>query len=77
MLKDENSLLRHILVPRREAVSFARGHVWDDLETNRQLVLALVKDIEIVGEDASQIAEDTRSRTLSIPRQDSCAMNLW
>ncbi|MDE0077152.1 MAG: hypothetical protein OXO50_06510 [Caldilineaceae bacterium] len=45
--------LRHMLDPAREAMSFARGRVRDDLETDRQLLLSLVKEIEIIGEAAS------------------------
>ena len=51
----------------REAVSFARGRVRDDLETDRQLLLSLVKDIEIVGEAASQITDSTRKELTTIP----------
>ena len=42
-----------MLDPAREAMSFARGRVRDDLETDRQLLLSLVKEIEIIGEAAS------------------------
>ena len=51
----------------REAVSFAQGRTRDDLSTDRQLVLALVKDIEIVGEAATRITEPTRRSLPEIP----------
>ena len=51
----------------REAVSFARGRVREDLETDRQLLLSLVKGIEIVGEAASQITDSTRKELAAIP----------
>ena len=60
MLKDDQIRLRHMLDAAREAVSFSRGRTRKDLETDRRLVLSLVKDIEIVGEAAAQI-------TVSIP----------
>ena len=41
----------------REAVSFAHGRTRSDLDEDRQLVLALVKDIEIVGEAATGVTE--------------------
>ncbi len=50
-----------------EAVSFARGRGRDDLEIDFQLVLSLVKDIEIVGEAAAQITESTRIELADIP----------
>ena len=74
MHRDDEIRLRHMLEAAREAASFAKGRVRDDLETDRQLVLALVKDIEIIGEAAAQITEDTHSRTPSIPWQKIIAM---
>jgi uncharacterized protein with HEPN domain len=74
MHRDDEIRLRHMLEAAREAASFAMGRVRDDLETDRQLVLALVKDIEIIGEAAAQITEDTHSRTPSIPWQKIIAM---
>ena len=50
-----------------EAVSFVRGRKRSDLDRDRQLVLALVKDIEIVGEGATKIAESTRRCQSEIP----------
>ena len=58
----------------REAVSFARGRVRGDLGTDRQLLLSLVKDIEIVGEAAAQITESTRVELADIPWSRIVAM---
>ena len=74
MSEDDEIRLRHMLEAAREAVSFVCGRVRSDLETDRKLVLALVKDIEILGEAAAQIADDTRSLTPSIPWQKIIAM---
>ena len=43
MHRDDEIRLRHMLEAAREAVSFARGRVQADLETDRQLALSLVK----------------------------------
>ena len=59
MPRDDEIRLRHMVDAAREAVSFARGRVRVDLDTDRQLVLSLVKDVEIVGEAASQVTEST------------------
>ena len=67
MHRDDEIRLRHMLEAAREAVSFARGRVRADLETDRQLVLSLVKDIEIVGEAAAQVTGPTRLQTPEIP----------
>lgn len=74
MLRHDEIRLRHMLDAAREAVSFARDRVRGDLETDRQLVLSLVKDIEIVGEDAVQITECTRRQTPEIPWPEIAAM---
>ncbi len=74
MSKDDVIRLRHMLDAAREAVSFARGRTRNDLNTDRQLVLSLVKDIEIVGEAASKITEPTQMETPQIPWQEIIAM---
>lgn len=49
MRKDDDIRLRHMLDAAREAVEFVRGRTRTDLDRDRQLVLALVKAIEIIG----------------------------
>ena len=67
MHRHDEIRLRHMLDAAREAVAFARGRTRSDLDDDRQLALALVKDIEIVGEAATQVAEPTRRRLPEIP----------
>ena len=67
MRKDDAIRLLHMLDAAREAVAFARGRTRDDLDNDRQLVLALVKDVEIVGEAATQVTEPTRQGLPEIP----------
>lgn len=43
------------------------GRTRDDLDLDRQLVLALVKSIEIVGEAASRVTESSRQDLPQIP----------
>ncbi len=74
MFRNDEIRLRHMLDAAREAVSFAHGRVREDLETDRQLVLSLVKDIEIVGEAAAGITESTRAELADIPWQRIVAM---
>jgi hypothetical protein len=56
--------LRHMLDAAREAVSFVEGRSRQDLTGDRLLLLAVVKEIEIIGEAASQISPETRSETV-------------
>lgn len=74
MLEDDEIRLRHMRDAAQEAVAFAVGRSRRDLDTDRQLVLALVKDIEILGEAAVQITETTRSGTEQIPWRKIIAM---
>ena len=67
MRRDDEIRLRHMLDAAQEAVAFARGRTRADLDEDRQLVLALVKDVEIVGEAATQVTEPARQRLPQIP----------
>ena len=51
----------------REATAFARGRTRGELAVDRQLTLAVVKAIEIVGEAASQVTESTRGELPDVP----------
>lgn len=74
MNRDDVIRLRHMIEAAREALSFACGRGREDLENDRQLVLSLVKDIEIVGEAAAQITESTRMELADIPWDRIVAM---
>ena len=52
MSREDEMRLRHMADAAREAASFAAGRTRGDLDDGRQLVMALVKEIEIVGEAA-------------------------
>ena len=51
----------------REAIGFAAGRGRSDLDTDRQLLLSIVKDVEIVGEAASRVGAELRSRHPELP----------
>ncbi|HEX2093143.1 MAG TPA: HepT-like ribonuclease domain-containing protein [Longimicrobiaceae bacterium] len=51
----------------REAIGFAAGRTRNDLDTDRQLLLSIVKDIEIVGEAASRVGAQLRSHHPELP----------
>ncbi|MFH1672325.1 MAG: DUF86 domain-containing protein [Pseudomonadota bacterium] len=57
MQKDDVVRLRHMLDAAKEAVSFVQNKTRSSLDTDRQLVLSLVKSIEIVGEAAAHVSE--------------------
>ena len=59
--------LRHMLDAARDAISFARGRNRSDLDSDRQFVLALVQCVQMVGEAAARVSEDTRSTLPNLP----------
>ena len=71
MHKDNAIRLRHMLDAAQEAIEFAQGKTHPDLD-DRMLILALVKDIEIIGEEAYQVSQTTREQLPQIPWTTSC-----
>lgn len=59
--------LRHMLDHAKEAVAMACGRTRPDLDTDRQLNLALVRLLEIVGEAASRVPKEARDWYPDIP----------
>jgi uncharacterized protein with HEPN domain len=74
MERDDKVRLQHMLDAAREAISFSIGHTRSDLDGNRMLVLSLVKCIEIVGEAATRISQETQRQAPEIPWQDIMGM---
>ena len=74
MHKDDAIRLRHMLDAAQEAIEFAQGKTHPDLDDDRMLVLALVKDIEIIGEAAYQVSQTTREQLPQIPWDDIIGM---
>jgi len=50
-----------------EALSFVSNQTKGDLVADRRLALALIKEIEIIGEAASRISAEVRERHPAIP----------
>lgn len=58
----------------REACRFIQGRSPEHLDRDLQLVWALVKAVEIVGEAAYQMAPESRAQIPGIPWQDIIGM---
>jgi len=67
MSKHDEIRVRHMLDAIEEALSFVRDKDRKHLNQDRMLVLALIKDIEIVGEAASRISDKTKQAAPDIP----------
>lgn len=74
MRPDDVVRLRHMLDAAREAIEFAADTSREDLDRDRKLTLALVKDIEIIGEAAYQTSEETRRQLTNIAWEDIIGM---
>ena len=74
MRRDDIIRLMHMLDAAREAILFAQGRKRADLDSDRMLVLSLVKDIEIIGEAAYQTSEETRRQLTEIAWDDIIGM---
>lgn len=74
MRKSDCVRLQHMLDAASEAIAFASEAHREDLDRDRKLTLALVKDIEIIGEAAYQVSESTRKQLPEIPWADIVGM---
>lgn len=54
----------------REAVAMASGKTLEQIRADRQLNLALVRLLEVVGEAAGRVAADERARCPTVPWTD-------
>ncbi len=74
MNKNDIIRLQHMIDAACEAVSFVEGKERSELDKNRMLVLSLVRCIEIVGEAASTISPECKTKFPYIPWRDIVAM---
>jgi uncharacterized protein with HEPN domain len=59
---DDVGRMQDMLAAAQDALSFAAGRAESDLATDRMLLLALVKAVEIVGEAASRVSAQTQDQ---------------
>jgi uncharacterized protein with HEPN domain len=67
MRAEDRVRLHHMVEAGESAVQFVAGRQRGDLDTDRLLLFALVRAIEVLGEAASQISEETRATHANIP----------
>jgi uncharacterized protein with HEPN domain len=71
---DDFSRLRHICDACQEALMFIDFKSKEDLMNDRMLALALVKELEIIGEAANNISMDCQLRYPHLPWKDMVGM---
>jgi uncharacterized protein with HEPN domain len=74
MYIDDATRLRHMLDSASEALHFAAGRTRADLDSDRMLALALMKDVEIIGEAANRVSLQFRDTHPQIPWRDAIDM---
>jgi uncharacterized protein with HEPN domain len=67
MRAEDRTRLRHMVEAAESALQFMTGRQRADLDEDRMLLFALVRAIEILGEAASRISEETRTTHPGIP----------
>jgi uncharacterized protein with HEPN domain len=67
MQAEDRIRIQHMLDAGCEAIGFAANRTCADLDTDRILLLALVKCIEIIGEAASKVSDSTKAGAPGIP----------
>jgi len=74
MRRDDSIRFRHMLDAAKEVMSFATNKTRRALDNDRMLTLSLVKSIEIIGEAASKVTDETKKRFPEIPWTNMIAM---
>jgi uncharacterized protein with HEPN domain len=65
--RDDSLRVADMLAAARDARTFVAGRKESDLAGDRQLTLALLKCVEIVGEAAARVGQETRSKYPGVP----------
>ncbi|MEW6006503.1 MAG: HepT-like ribonuclease domain-containing protein [Stygiobacter sp.] len=74
MKLDDKIRIQHMIDAAEEALSFVSDKSENEFNRNRMLVLSIIKEIEIIGEAASKISEETKLKFNNIPWQDIVGM---
>jgi len=72
--RDDSLRLQDILAAARDALTFVAGRTETELAGDRQLVLALLKCLEIIGEAAARVVDGTRAKYPNLPWADMVGM---
>jgi len=70
----DNGRLEHILSAIDNVDSFLEGKNLDDLQTNKMMFFAVVKNIEIIGEAANNLTKELREKHLEVSWKDVISM---
>ena len=74
MPRDDSAYLLDMLLAARDGLSFTEGLSYDDFARDRRTQLSVLKAVEIVGEAAAQVSEDTMQAHPAIPWREIVGM---
>ena len=74
MRAEDHIRIRHMIDAAGRAERFLNGRECADLDSDDMLLFALVRCVEIIGEAAAKVSEETRLATPAIPWRDIVAM---
>lgn len=66
--------LRHMRDATAEALQFAVGKSRADLDRDRMLILAILKDLEIIGEAAGRVSRSVKEDNPAVPWDEIVGM---
>ena len=67
MRPEDQVRIKHMVEAAHDAARFVGGRARADLDTDRMLLFALIRCVEIIGEAARQITDETRNLSSDIP----------
>ena len=74
MENEDRIRIQHMVDAGEEALSFVRAAKKEDFWQSRLLILSVIKEIEIIGEAASKISEETKLKYSKILWKDIVGM---
>jgi len=74
MTSEDLIRIRHMLDAVKEALAFTINQNREDLDNNRMLTLAIIKELEIIGEAASKLTPEFKAGQPHIPWTDIVGM---
>lgn len=67
MRAEDGVRIRHMIEASEAAIQFAAGRKRQDLDNDLMLLFAIVRAVEILGEAASKISQETQAELGAIP----------
>ncbi len=74
MKAEDRIRIQHMIDAAEEALTFIHNIEFKEFSKNRLIILAVIKDIEILGEAASKITDETKNTITQIPWRDIIGM---